>query len=174
MERKQAVETIKSLLEKKILIKEDGKFVFNKNYSEWVVGKRPLPLGSGQKPTPASGQKPTRSSGQKPTHKRKKENITKEIYRVEGSAIIKAFEQVDPKNKTYYGNTTQREACDFLIQEYGLDRVLNRIAILPQTNAIQFFPTITSPVQLRDKWVQLENAVNRKKVELSKTNVLEV
>lgn len=76
--------------------------------------------------------------------------------------IIKAFEVIDPKNKTYYGNKTQRAACEFLLAEYGLEKVLARIAVLPRTNVVRFLPHITTPLQLRDKWVQLENDMRRK------------
>ena len=84
-----------------------------------------------------------------------------------GAEIIKALEGVDPKNKTYYGNTTQRGACDFLLKEYGLEAVLKRVSVLSKTNKINYFPTITTPVQLRDKWVQLQDAVERKRTEKS-------
>jgi len=87
-------------------------------------------------------------------------------YNPLGAEIIKALEEVDPKNKTYYGNKTQREACDFLIQEYGLYQVLKRVSVLSKTNKIQYFPTITTPVQLKDKWVQLQDAVDRKRGEI--------
>lgn len=81
-----------------------------------------------------------------------------------GAEIIKAFETVDPKNKKYYNNKTQRDACDFLIEQYGLDEVLKVIDILPQTNGMEFVPIITTPLQLRDKWVQLGTALKRTKV----------
>ena len=93
-------------------------------------------------------------------------------FNVLGAEIIKAFEEVDPRNKTYYGNTSQRNACDFLIEQYGLDEVMKRISILPKTNKIAYFPSITSPVQLRDKWVQLQDTVERKRIEVKgKANV---
>lgn len=84
-----------------------------------------------------------------------------------GAEIIKALEVVDPKNKKYYGNTSQRKACDFLLEEYGLEEVLKRISVLSKTNKLPYFPTITTPVQLRDKWVPLQDAVERKRGELS-------
>jgi hypothetical protein len=87
-----------------------------------------------------------------------------------GSEIIKEMELVDPKNKQYYGNTSQRKACDFLIEEYGLEEVKKRISVLPKTNKIAYFPTITTPVQLRDKWVQLQDAVDRKRGALKEKN----
>lgn len=83
-----------------------------------------------------------------------------------GAEIIKAFELVDPKNKNYYGNTSQRAACDFLLKEYGLEEVLKRITVLPRTNKTSYFPTITTPVQLRDKWVQLQDAADRRRSEM--------
>lgn len=78
-----------------------------------------------------------------------------------GAEVIYELIKIDPKNKTYYNNKTQRAACDFLIEEYGLEEVKSRIAIVQKTNGIPFFPTITTAVQLRDKWVQLEKALER-------------
>jgi phage replication O-like protein O len=46
MDRKQAVETIKSLVGKRILLKEESTYTFNKNWEEWVVGKRPQADGT--------------------------------------------------------------------------------------------------------------------------------
>ena len=79
--------------------------------------------------------------------------------------VIKLFEEVDPKNKTYYGNTSQRKAADFLLSEYGFEEIKKRLAVLPKTNKLPYFPAITTPVQLRDKWVQLQDAVDRKRGE---------
>lgn len=88
--------------------------------------------------------------------------------------IIKSFEDVDPKNKTYYGNKTQRGACDFLIQEYGFEQVMKVIAILPKTNRLPYMPIVTTPVQLKDKWTQLESGLRKKKAEseVSKNNLI--
>lgn len=77
--------------------------------------------------------------------------------------VIKLFESVDAKNKQYYGNKTQRGAVSFLIQTYSFDEVAKRISFLTKTNKIQYFPSITTPVQLRDKWVSLEDALIRHK-----------
>lgn len=85
-----------------------------------------------------------------------------------GSEVIKAFEEVDPKNKTYYGNTTQRSACDHLLNEYGLEEVLKRISVLAKTNKLPYFPKINSPNDLKEKWVKLQDAVDTKRAELKK------
>lgn len=79
--------------------------------------------------------------------------------------VIKLFESVDPKNKTYYKNTTQRAACLFLLNEYGMEEIKKRVEVLPVTNTMQYFPNITTPCQLRDKWVQLNNQIERHKNE---------
>ena len=79
-----------------------------------------------------------------------------------GSEIIKSFETLNPACKKMYGNPTQRKACDDLIQEYTLERVKSVIEkTLSKTNGLQFFPTITTPMQLRDKWVSLESAIRK-------------
>jgi len=76
-----------------------------------------------------------------------------------GAEVLKAFEAVDPKNKSYYGNTTQRAACDFLLTEYGLEEVLKRVGVLPRTNKEPYFPSITTPHQLKENWVKLGDRV---------------
>ena len=79
-------------------------------------------------------------------------------YTSDGAKIIKAFEDINSIAKRWYGNTTQRKAADELIADHGLRETLNVIELLPQTNAQRYFPTITSPAQLRDKWAQLAAA----------------
>lgn len=87
--------------------------------------------------------------------------------------IIKSFEDVNPTCKTYYGNKTQRKACQFLIEEYGFEKVKKVIQdLLPKTNGIEFMPTITTPVQLKDKWASLETAVKRKQSEVKNNKTI--
>ncbi len=92
--------------------------------------------------------------------------------------VIKSFEEINPACKSYYGNKTQRKACQELIDAYTLERVVSVIEkTLPRTNGLKFFPTITTPVQLRDKWVALESAVRKfqaEKVEKQKTKTFVV
>jgi phage replication O-like protein O len=164
---------------------------FNKNYDTWVVHisapqveanrssakhrKQGVVQNSGGSAKPGTGVVQNFAEGsanslhpQKKYKRNTKETSKGGSYDPLGAEVIKAFVSVDPKNENYYGNTTQRQACDFLIQQYSLQVVLDRIAILPKTNAMPYFPTITTPVQLRDKWVQLESTVMKKKAELLK------
>lgn len=84
-------------------------------------------------------------------------NVSQDI-----SLIIKSFEQINQSCSKFYGNTTQRKACEQLIENYSLDRVISVIEkTLPKTNGMQYFPTITTPLQLLDKWAALESAVRK-------------
>jgi len=76
--------------------------------------------------------------------------------------LLKEFETINPAVKRMYGNTTQRNACAELIELYGFER-LKKIIVetLPHTNGLAYFPTITTPTQLRDKFVSLESAIRK-------------
>jgi hypothetical protein len=87
-------------------------------------------------------------------------------FNVLGEEIIKALEGVDPKNKNYYGNKTQRKACDDLLREYGLEKVLQVIGFLPRANKLPYAPIITSPFELWERWTKLESFLTKKKGEI--------
>jgi hypothetical protein len=86
--------------------------------------------------------------------------------------VLKAFEEVDPKNKTYSKNKTQLSAANFLVKEYGLDTVLRVIGILPKTNRIQYAPEITNPHELKERWVKLEDFIKKEKAGKVTGNVI--
>ncbi len=97
----------------------------------------------------------------------------KSSYNQLGGEILKAFEVVDPKNKTMYGNTTQRKACDFLLSEYGLEKVLKAVQILPQINKQKLYiAQITTPYELQQNWVKLGNILKQKVAENNKYPVI--
>lgn len=78
--------------------------------------------------------------------------------------IIEQFSLINPACKKMYGNKTQRKACEDLIETYTFEEVMNCVTnVLPRTNGQPYFPTITTPVQLRDKWVSLKSAVMKKR-----------
>ena len=87
--------------------------------------------------------------------------VKKAQFSKEGAKVIKALEAVDPKNKTYYANTTQRASADFLVQEYGLEKVLKVITLLPKTNTMDFCPNITSAYDLKEKWQKLATQLQK-------------
>ena len=90
----------------------------------------------------------------------------KEKFTPEGADILKAFETLNPSCKRMYGNTTQRQACDDLIKEYGFERVRDVVEkTLAKTNQIEYFPTVTTPDQLWKKWSTLESKILQKRSE---------
>lgn len=190
----QELEAKKVLIVKrgcKGLLKDTNIIQFNKHYKEWVV-QNSAPQVKSNRGSAKLRKKVVQNSAKKVRgFAHTKETTTKEItketselsshdklldmknkFNPLGAEVIKAFEVVDPKNKKYYSNTTQREACDFLIEEYGLEETKTRIQVLPKTNSMEYFPTITTPCQLRDKWVQLESAVTRAKSKSIKSDVV--
>jgi hypothetical protein len=135
--------------------------------SQWLPHTNQVPVGDVEEPSTSQVQTQVPVGDTKDTH-RPKDTHTKPSAPLRaakftslGADVIKAFEAVDPKNKAYYNRPPQREAADFLIAEYGFDQVRKRIQVLPKTNKLPYFPTITTPIQLRDKWVQLQDAVDR-------------
>lgn len=82
------------------------------------------------------------------------------------SEVIDLFKEVNPTSyRSWFKNKTQRSACSDLLTTHSMEQIRKVIAILPQSNKIQYMPTITSPLNLRDKWTQLESAFQRKKNE---------
>ncbi len=160
LSRPTVVKALKNLISRNMVVKAGLLIKFNKDYEKWVVNagllvKSQHEFGKG-------GFTKTSKGGL--THKRKKE-MTKEIPEQSSediSFIIKQFESINPSSKNFYGRPPQRKACLFLIETYGFDRVVLVVQkTLPKTNGMQFFPTITTPIQLQDKWSMLESAIKR-------------
>lgn len=81
--------------------------------------------------------------------------------------IIKKMESVDPKNKLYYRNKTQRSACQFLIENYEFENVIKIIDfIISNRGKLKYLPSITTPCELRDKWQKIGDMVARNSADL--------
>lgn len=174
MKKERVSEAKKRLLERKIVTENRNKISFQKDWEQWKELRKSVTIVTEKR------NKVLRKSVNTIDNK---ETITKDISKPSLQVkismenlipeVIKLFEEVDPKNKTYYGNKTQRGACLFLLGEYGLDEIKKRIEVLPRTNSMPYFPNITTPCQLRDKWVILDNQIKRHKAEsITKNNVV--
>jgi len=139
-------------------------------YSKGVPDREPLKSKGVSESKPRGVQKETKGVAseqqRRTTNKNSKKNISKTSFADKNSTliseIIKLFESINPACKKMYGNITQRGACEFLLEEYGFDRVKKIIeAVLPKSNGMEFFPTITTPCKLRDKWADLEFALKK-------------
>lgn len=87
------------------------------------------------------------------------------------SEIIHLFEEVNPACKKMYGNKTQRKACQDLLDTYGFDEVKQVISILPRSNKMPYFPNITTPLLLWQKYQQLKDRLVTKKQEMNKNKI---
>ena len=168
LSRPTIVKTLKNLEIRNMIIKfsieeSEGnitQFVFQKDADKWVVNTPLLVKHKG-----VYGKAGLTENGKAGlTHKRKKDN-TKDIAETSSADIILVldmFQIINPAIKRMYGNTTQRKACRDLIDNIGLER-LKKIILetLPKTNTLPFFPTITTPLQLQDKFISLESAIKK-------------
>ena len=161
LSRATVVKALKNLVARNILVKTAiPTYSFNKYYDKWVVYTAKLVKHNDK----GSIARFTKIGIDGYTHKRKKE-MTKENTE-QGSELvnplIKEFESINPSSKNFYARPPQRKACQFLIDTYGFERVVSVVQkTLPKTNGMQFFPTITTPIQLQDKWSMLESAIKR-------------
>lgn len=157
------------------------KYSLNKNYDSWVVVSK-LIRGSLKLDNKVVSNLIIKQSLIRDIQKkeRKKETITKEIAEHSSAdtripELIKEFEKVNPTCKRFYGNTTQRSACQFLIDTYGFEKVLMVISrTLPKSNTLDFFPTITTPCHLRDKWATLESAIRKHQSKIKKNTMASI
>lgn len=137
---------------------------FNKYYKTWQLVK-PSQLVKNRAPT---SKEKLFQLVKTPLHT--KDNTKDNTKDIAGEApaeiaeLIKSFETVNPACQRYYGNTTQRLACENLIKNFGFERVKTIIEkTLPKTNTLEFFPTITTPLQLWEKWASLETSIRKHK-----------
>jgi hypothetical protein len=144
----------------------NGKMEYNLKFSS----KSLMPKkGNGiEEPNAQNGYVPKRLSGETGSISNTEEKvINKESNTTEQSSgeiplLIKSFETINPDCKNFYGRPPQRLACQFLIDTYGFERVKTVIEkTLPKTNTIKFFPTITTPIQLKEKWASLESSIHK-------------
>ena len=175
--RKAIISALNTLSEKGLIVKNDEKninsfsmqLVSLGNHTSVVKIPELVSLRHPQKKEKESIQKKDITTGKLVTEKEKTvtENSAtvteKSVINNEISEVISLMEKVDPKNKTYYGNKTQRSACKFLIETYSFDNVVKVVNLLPQTNTQEYFPRITSPYELQEKWQKLAIALSSAK-----------
>lgn len=81
--------------------------------------------------------------------------------------VIDSFVVVNSNHSRWYANKTQRSAIEHLIKTHGKEQVIKVVNLLPKTNVLPYFPQITTPHQMAEKWDALSNALIRKKTELT-------
>jgi len=69
------------------------------------------------------------------------------------------YENLNPNLK--FQNKTLRADAEFLVSHYPLDKLETMILYIKEHQNEQYFPTITTPTQLRDKMASIINHKNR-------------
>ena len=69
--------------------------------------------------------------------------------------VLDLFKIVNPNFEALYKNRTQRKALGELLKKWGRDKIERSIKAASGTNGKPYAPTITTPLQLRDKLGQL-------------------
>lgn len=88
-----------------------------------------------------------------------------ELHSADIPILIDSFKEINQSYSKWFNNKTQRGACDRLIEKNGIDRVVKIVLQLQKSNTIKYFPVITTPLQLEDKFSALHSAWERYKVE---------
>lgn len=166
--RTNLVYWVKYLVQANVLVRiEKSKthieYGFNKNYEQWLDPVQAIELVQARLYTGTTAS--TKTSTSHRTYKRKKENTKENSDKSQYNfsqitEIIKAFEEIDAKNKTYYSNKTQRDACQFLIDTYGFEKVIELIPRLKETNRKSVYQ-ITTPWEMKEKITKVFNDISR-------------
>lgn len=149
----------------------NGRMKYVIYYAEPKSGKPTQEPKSG-KPTvgkPHSGK--TRPISNKENTTNKDETNKKELAKPpkgvlqadEWQELIDAWKPVNKFYEKFYRNKTDRQAVLDILKKSNKEQYLKILKVLPETNKINYFPNITSPIHLRDKWASLEDAFVRYK-----------
>lgn len=98
---------------------------------------------------------PIKDTHIKNTHK-KNTNIAKSSdFADKINPLINLFKEVNPNYTELFRNTTQRNALTWLVEKHGLEKIQEVIIALPKFICEKYAPTITTPLQLKNKLADL-------------------
>lgn len=168
------------LIEKKLVVFKDRYYILLKDYVEAKKGRftqnvidredKEIPKDIKDFLENYTGIIPVHKDNNKDKDNNKYNNKDKEKKTETKSVdliaeVIFEMTKLDPKNRMYYGNKTQRAATEFLISTYGFENVINMIRAIPELKLkISYMPSITTPCELRDKWQKVGDAIGRERV----------
>lgn len=70
--------------------------------------------------------------------------------------VISLFKELNPSYERLFSRPPQRAAAVRLLELHGLDRLGKVIGFVGNYRTDRYCPTITTPIQLEDKWAALE------------------
>ncbi len=92
-----------------------------------------------------------------------KDNNTSEPSSREIPLVIDLFKNVNPSYNKWFGNKTQRSACERMVKIHTFEKLKKIIEFLPVSNKKKFAPVVTTPLQLEDKFGALIAFWNKEK-----------
>jgi len=165
---------VRTILEK---LEKNGYIVsgcYNKAYydkTKWYsvnafaqTGKTPLPKRANE--IAQSGKPiPDINTDIKPDlkHSSKNEFLQLESPKKEVNSLMSIFWE---KNKSInYANKTERKACEWLIEQVGIDKamLICKIMINVEQGSEGYPPLVTRPIDIKNKWGQIQAYISRKK-----------
>lgn len=170
--------------------KKDGKWLNNLytllDKSEWVYDQvQPLHMDEPCANNDTSQVQITTDSQVQPLH-------TKETHKYQGnkcegntlseqssqkqkdiSEVIKMFEIINPSYEKFYGNTTQRSACERLLKKWSIPQIRVLVNLLPEFNAGEYQKgkSIT-PLQFEDNLAYIKTYIDSKRKVNSKITII--
>lgn len=163
------------LVKGKALPQKGTLYRFNKYWEQWKWGVTATQLVKARK----TGwlKQASKGSNVAVTHKRKKDNITKDIpvgttkLLDEINKIFNIFYKINPNIN--YANKTERKATEWLINRYGIEKVISATEYALSIQNEPYTPTILTPLALKDKMAALAKyKTNNSKGKESKTVIL--
>lgn len=83
--------------------------------------------------------------------------------------LIGKFADVNPNYQNLHRNVTQRKAAERLIQQLGIERILEIVEELPQAIKEKYCPVVTTPLELEKKLPQLLIYLEKRKTKTHRT-----
>lgn len=163
----QTRRAIKILEDHKIITKERlGKKLTNRywllNKSEWSDGTLTDSPDRTLNTSPQDTHPlPDRTLHSKDTHSKDTQVRKEEDTSVPSTdklipEIINLFKEINPSYGEWFNRKPQREACRWLLTEFGFEQAKEMIFALPKLNALPYAPIATSPYELKNKYARIK------------------
>lgn len=98
---------------------------------------------------------PTKNTNRKNTNKKNTNIANSSEFADKVNYFIKLFEPINPNYTELYKNTTQRNTLLWLIEKHGPEKIEQILKALPKIIYQKYAPSITTPLQLKNKLAQL-------------------
>jgi len=84
---------------------------------------------------------------------------------------LECWKELNPNYTSFYANKTQRQAQQWLLVNWGIERLKNGIEILKKTNSMPYMPKILSPYELKRDYAKLKYAIQQEQNKRSEKGI---